>query len=276
MSDPVQPPPLRRRSAPGIRSGLALLFFLSATHFAGELILGDSWQRIIEEKPGLQTRSLGDALSAGVLPGISGGLEHVAANVLWLRMYQHWAAREALETRALIATATTLDPRNFYFWRQGARILAYDLPVWEIRRVEASGTGLLSDRQIAAIREDGAAQAIRLLLRAEQIHPREPAVWIEIGQIHLHVRGDRLRAAEAFKRAAGMPGAPYFPGRLHAELLRSLGRAEEAYAFYRDWHPLLPEEDPGAAAAVVLGRIRDLEEELGVPAGERYGISPED
>jgi hypothetical protein len=52
--------------------------------------------------------------------------------------------------------------------------------------------------------------------------------------------------------------------------LRRAGRRPEALAWLREIHPALPAGDPGAGAELVLQRIRELEAELGVPAGEAY------
>jgi hypothetical protein len=58
--------------------------------------------------------------------------------------------------------------------------------------------------------------------------------------------------------------------RLHAEMLRRAGRKAEALAWLVQLHPQLPVNDEAAGADVVLGRIRDLERELAVPAERRF------
>jgi hypothetical protein len=58
--------------------------------------------------------------------------------------------------------------------------------------------------------------------------------------------------------------------RLHAEVLRRAGRKAEALAWLVKLHPTLPAGDDGAAADVVLGRIRDLERELQVGREQAY------
>ena len=71
-----------------------------------------------------------------------------------------------------------------------------------------------------------------------------------------------------------MPDAPYYAARIHAELLKRLGRPWEAYAWLRQLHPTLPPGEEAAGAKVVLGRIRDLERILEIPEKERY-VGPE-
>lgn len=240
----------------------------------GERMLGNAWEGILERKPALRGNSILDAMALGVLPGLVGGLQHVVADFVWLRMYQRWSERDVEETRTLITAATTLDPGAFYFRRHGARIIAFDLPVWRVRQEEVRGSMVQESRR-AAIREEEAARAIALLRAGVAVQPDNPEIWLEVAQIHLHARRDYARAAHYFLVASQMEGAPFYAARLHAELLRRLGQEENAYRFYRELHPSLPRDNPAAAAEVVLQRIRDLEAELGVPPEGRYrGTAP--
>lgn len=220
-----------------------------------------------------ETTSLHRSFSQGVIPGLAGGLQNLIADFVWLRMNQSWAQREVAETQNFIQMAITLDPRFLYFWRNGARILAYDLPVWRIRSLKDGGLSL-SAQEERAIREEQAEQAIALLERARFYHPQSPEVWIEIGQIQNNLLKDPLAAAASFLKAAEMENAPFFAGRLHAELLRRAGFSEKAYLYYRSIHPTLPRDQPEAARDVVLLRIRDLEAELGIPEQDRYRPEP--
>ncbi|HEY0946391.1 MAG TPA: hypothetical protein VGD81_14030, partial [Opitutaceae bacterium] len=73
---------------------------------------------------------------------------------------------------------------------------------------------------------------------------------------------------------------PYYAARIHAELLRRMGRKREAYDWLVRLYPTLPRSRDGAPASaamleaampgVVLQRIRELEQELGVPEAQRF------
>ena len=67
-----------------------------------------------------------------------------------------------------------------------------------------------------------------------------------------------------------MPGAPYFAGRIHAEILREMGRNREAYDWLVALHKKLPRKVPDAMADGVLARIRALERVLGIAEPESY------
>jgi hypothetical protein len=77
-------------------------------------------------------------------------------------------------------------------------------------------------------------------------------------------------AADWYRQAAEIPGAPAYAARLHAELLRRLGRRAEALAWLMRFHARLSREDPHASADGVSKLIRELEAELSVPARRRY------
>jgi hypothetical protein len=217
--------------------------------------------------PGRETR--GTAMGAQRLAlGVLGGFRGIVADFVWLRAYVVWERRDAARTGALLNLATTLDPRPVYFWLNGARMLAYDMPVWRIESAggfDAVPAGV--QRRIAA---EQAGLALALLDRGMAHHPRSAELWIERAGIELNRLHDRAAAAESYRRAWSLPGAPYFAARLHGQLLWQLGRKSEAYAWLVRLHPTLPPHDERAAADLVLERIRTLERDLKIPPDRAY------
>lgn len=197
-----------------------------------------------------------------------GGFRSIVADIAWIRLHTGWAARNLAATETLVLTASLIDPRVVHFWLNGARILAFDFPAW---RIWADGgfDRVPVARQRMIVREQ-ATKGIAHLTRGLAFHPRSAALWIERASLEFSRLGDPAAAAESYRRAAACDGAPYYAARLHAQMLMRLGRKEEALAWLVHLHPGLPAEDPEAAAAVVLERIRDLERELGVPATMAY------
>ncbi|MEC7281716.1 MAG: hypothetical protein VXU50_06600, partial [Verrucomicrobiota bacterium] len=88
-------------------------------------------------------------------------------------------------------------------------------------------------------------------------------------QIYLNRLKDDANAAEWFLRASQQDDAPYYAGRIHAELLRKQGLNAEAYDFLKNLHTELP-NTPDAQKAIVLERILDLEKTLKIPFRERF------
>lgn len=191
----------------------------------------------------------------GVL-AVLGGLRSVVAGGCWLRANLAWERRDAAATAEMIALTVAADERPAYFWLNGARMLAYDLPEW---RLEAGAPAAVRQRAAA----DGARQALRLLAQGRRWHAADPAFFIEMGNIRLRRLGDGEGAARCYRLAAEQPGAPYYAARIHGELLRELGRPAEALAWLRRVAASLPADDPAARRAVVEERIRALERELG-------------
>jgi len=189
-----------------------------------------------------------------------GDLRPVGANLAWLQLQGAWQQRNPAETMAWIRLAIELEPRSLFFWANGARIIAYDMPDW------------LGDmgRSRQAVGLEQAARALALLEEAQTWHEQNPHYWIERAAIELHAAQDIVAAAGSFRRAAEQPGAPFFAARLHAELLVKQGRLGAAREWLVGLHPTLPARDPRAQAELVLGKIRDLERRLGLPPEHCY------
>ncbi len=192
---------------------------------------------------------------------VLGGLRTVVADLVWLRAYMAWEKRDAPATEALLELTTTLDPRPLYFWINGARIMAYDMPVWMT-------VGVTSESVQTRVDTLQAKRALAYLDGALLHHPARASLWIERANIELHRLHDIAAAAESYRQASQQPDAPYYAARIQAELLRRIGRKAEALACLTELYPRLPLSDETAGAALVLSRIRSLEAELGKSPSE--------
>ena len=224
------------------------------------------WAALRAEQPALRLGSAGAAAGQGVTLGLLGGFRAIVADFTWLRLHVIWEQRDLAATDTLLRLVTTIDPRPLYFWVNGARIIAFDMTAWRI--AEAGGHDLLSAVQRDRLGAEQARLAIRLLEEAMTFHPGNAALWIERANIELNRLRDGEAAAESYRKAWEQPGAPTYAARLHAELLRRLGRKAEALVWLTRLHPQLPPEEEGTE--LVLSRIRDLERELGVPVMQTY------
>jgi hypothetical protein len=149
-----------------------------------------------------------------------------------------------------------LDDRSLDFWLNGARIIAYDFPTWSATE-ETRDLGS-TERRVRRYAES----AIAFLDRGLERHPHSSALWVERANLQLNKLRDISGAAEGYLRASMQPDAPYYAARIHAELLRKLGRKAEALQFLRALYPTLPHQSQAAAAPMILERIRSLETEL--------------
>jgi tetratricopeptide (TPR) repeat protein len=220
------------------------------------LLAGGFFLRALEQPVPVIGR--GEQLTAlagqGGLPLMIGGLRPVLAGGFWLRANLAWERRDAAAMVAMLELTVAADERPAYFWLNGARMLAYDVPEW----LPDSVPGVVR-QQVA---EAQAQRALAYLGKGLRWRGADPDLYVEQANIHLRRRGDLETAARCYRLAAESPGAPYYAARLYADLLVSLGRSREALVWLRQVLPKLPETDPAARREVVQARIQALEREM--------------
>ena len=192
----------------------------------------------------------------GGILAVAGGMRAAVASGCWLRANLAWEQRDAAATTALIELTVAADERPLYFWLNGARMRAYDLPEWRAPFPAPAAVR-------ARVNAEQSEQALRFLEKGLRWHGPDAALYIEMGNIHLRRTGDLESAARCYRLAAEQPDAPYYAARIYGELLRELGRPREALAWLRPLLAKLPADDPAAQREVVAARIRALEQELG-------------
>jgi hypothetical protein len=234
-------------------------------------VVSPVWTAMREASPAGQSPPIHAASGQGISFALLGGLRALVANGVWLRMVTSWERRDLPDADALIHLTTAINPRPVYFWLNGARIIAHDFTAWRI--IEAGGYDVLSDAEQERIGREQAARALRFLEGGMRFHTTSAELWLERASIELHRGRDVTAAAESYRRAAQQPRAPHYAARLHAELLRRLGRKNEALTWLVQLHPHLDPHDEAAAAPLVLSRIRELERELGVTPERAYRLS---
>ncbi|HUG10361.1 MAG TPA: hypothetical protein VMM36_05080 [Opitutaceae bacterium] len=257
---------------PGFRERFTIatvtLAALVATNLALRPLEGPAWEEVRARGAGIDAPGIESAVGQGVVAGLLGGFRALAADFLWMKVNSDWEDMNLPATETAIRAVTAIDPRPLYFWINGARMIAYDMPNWRIERGGGFDVVPLSVR--TRVDEEQARIALDMLADARQVHPDNPALVIEVANIYLRRLHDTTTAAELYRQAAELPGAPFYAARIHAELLRNLGRREEAHQWLLRLHPTLPRDVPEAMPEVVLARIREIEDELGLPVESRY------
>jgi tetratricopeptide (TPR) repeat protein len=190
----------------------------------------------------------------GVLASL-GGMRAAVASGFWLRANLAWENRDPAGTRAFIDLTVAADERPVYFWLNGSRMLAYDLPEWSL---PASAPAAVRARVMAEYTQ----LALEFLEKGLRWHGPDAALYVEMANLRLRRTNDVENAARCYRQAAEQPGAPYYAARIYAELLREMGRRREALDWLRQVLPGLPADDPAAGRSVVLARIQALEQEL--------------
>jgi hypothetical protein len=227
-----------------------------------------AWEEVRAKQPALRLESLKDALGQGVTVGLLGGFRAIVADLFWIRTNAVWEKNDIPATQTSIKLVTAVDPRPLYFWLNGSRMIAYDMPNWRIDK--AGGWEAVPEAVRRRFDEEQSAIAIKYIEGGLGFHPNEPILILEIGNIHLNRLKDVETAARYYLEASKQPDAPYYAARIYAELLRRLDRLPEAYEFLKKLYPTLPRNDLMAQASVVLDRIRELEGELNIPPALRF------
>lgn len=242
-----------------------LLLAVGALALTGALL-----NRVWPTAPTTSARSgtLSASPGAGALVGWLGGFRALAADFLWIRMYAGWEQRDLPGTQTWLRAVVAVDPRPLYFWLNGARILAYDLPVW---RIEAEGGyEVVPETRRRVIEIEHARLALAQIAAARRVQAETIPLWIEQAHIELNKLGDVAAAADSYRRAWEEKGGPYYAARIYAELLKRQGRHAEAYAWLRALYPQLPPDDEAADAPLVLARIRELERTLRIAPEQAF------
>lgn len=164
--------------------------------------------------------------SPGFMKRAALSFDSLAADVYWIRAVQHYGQTKLSTAPSkqydllfpLLDLTTSLDPRFNIAYRFGAIFLAEDYP---------AGAG----------RPD---QAIALLQKGLAQQPGKWEFAQDIGFVHYWWRQDYPQAAEWFKRAGEMPGAPNWLPSLAAVTLAQGGNRDSSR---RLWQQVLTAAD---------------------------------
>ena len=197
---------------------------------------------------------------SGFLAALSGFRSPVAA-FLWIQAQSAWERTEWGRMAALFDTVTTLEPHMILYW---------DIAAWHMAW-NASAAALQDRRQASeALRERASRQYITLgreiLERGIRNNPGNYRLYDSLGRLARDREGDHAAAADAFAKAASIPGSPAYMSRFAGyEASLVPGRQREAYERLLALYKLgelqrLP---------TLLSTLQSLEVTLGIPAGER-------
>lgn len=204
--------------------------------------------------------NLSGGLGRGVSLAALGGYRTLAANLVWVRMYSDWRYQMRPEVLDGIQLAVALNPDMAFFWIDGSRIIANDMPVWEVG--EEQMNSLFETPEGIEVRKRYGREALAFLDQAPAWMDREFDVLKEKGVIHWRRLDDLPRAIDYFQRASALPGAPYYLARVCAELMVKQGDIAGALRYLETHWQTLPEDDPMALKGLVGQRILELRAQL--------------
>ncbi|HVU18907.1 MAG TPA: hypothetical protein VHD32_18525 [Candidatus Didemnitutus sp.] len=174
------------------------------------------WRALV---PTVAILAFGALLPSGTLPeskASPGIVRALIADAAWLAGDLAWERRDTASTRQWLGVAVAADPTSDYFWVNGARMLAFDLPTWE----DAQRPWWRAYR-----RRLGAREALAWLERGRTRRGESFAINVEMGNIALYGLGDRTLAAQCYRRAAASPDRKAYADSLARKLARDAGPA---------------------------------------------------
>lgn len=202
-----------------------------------------AWSEARERIGAFSPEALGSSAGTGVALGTLGGFRTVIADVAWLRAFHFWETRDAVACLKFAELAMTLAPEQFFFLENAANYIAFDFPVWEIRR--RGGTRQVPAPVRREIHRKAMNEALRLLENAAERMPDDPRVFVLAAQISamktdtIYGAVDFRKTAAYYRSACDRPGAPLFAFATYAKfaaehLPAERGNAEAFLARCRD------------------------------------------
>lgn len=180
--------------------------------------------------PEILARSAGTGIALGTL----GGFRTVLADIAWLRGFHFWSKRNPADCLKYCELAMTLAPDQLFFLENTANYVAFDFPVWEIRK--RGGFLRVPETVQREIQKKALADALSILDTAAKNAPNEPKIFVLAAQL-VAIKTDRIygvpdyaESAAYYRRACELPGAPRFAFATYAKFVAEHVPAEQASA----------------------------------------------
>ena len=199
----------------------------------------------------------------GFLAALS-GFRSALADILWIQADSAWRRVEWGRMKLLMDTVTALQPRAMLFWDNAAWHMAWNASVaaFDDRRQPREALRVKAQFEYFKVGED-------YLLRGIQNNPDRCLLYHKLGALYSIKFKDHAKAADYYEKALRFPNAPEYLKRFVAyEMAEVPGREQDAYqrllGFYN--------QGPSERLPSVIRILRELEQRLNVPSGQRIAI----
>ncbi len=203
-----------------MRKLITSYLFPAAVILAAALIaaaVSAPFKRCVEnaETKALDPESLKAALGKGMLFGVLGGYRSLVADFVWIKSYVDWENKDIPACMASMELAAAIDPYMELYWTQGAAIIAYDFPYWQLRTLPKN---LQSAGALERLKLRNAEIALDFLDRGLKIFPKSEALLLKKGQIAIS-SGKFAIARACFADLTSLPNPSVYSRRIYAALL---------------------------------------------------------
>ena len=216
------------------------------------------------------TPKLRDQLGQGLTIGVLSGMRSVVADFIFvINVTIAWQNEEWFKMAEYVGLCTTLQPRAPIFWDIGGWHLAYNASVGAMEDVKNQPNEL---RRIKASRY-WIDRGLDVYNRGIENNPKYWRLWLDTAQLYQQRLKDYKTAAQYYKTASQLPGAPVYIERFPAIMDHLGGDDEASYAEWRElWDRLTPEQraDPQHFAGPSNAKIiRAQEDKFSIPEEKR-------
>lgn len=222
------------------------------------------------------TLAMRDRIGQGMAIGLLAGFRGVVADFLWIQNHVYWENLWRPQTDISLlfvrmyrnmTTVVMLQPRAVFFWHTSAWHMAWNIGY-------AARISPQNRTQAQRVKRDWEwrLKARDLLQDGLQNNPDSWELHFHMGWLYLRKLDDPCRAAEYFRQAAELPGAPSYTARECAHCLEKCGKPEAAYEYWKKiWNSgdVRDFNDGINMRAVAKREIPRLEELLQIPPAAR-------
>lgn len=227
------------------------IVFILAFGFVANFVKPKEWESVAANR-------VDEVIPGAFFRKSLGGLKVLAADYFWVKKEVHWEKKELNHTLRSMEMSIRLNPLNSQFWIQAGRTVAYDMAHWRLKKMYKE-KGPIPDAVQRKAKKEQVEKAILMMDKASLLFPDNYKIPVEKAQYYLQSLQDNEKGLFYYQQAASFDDRPYIVDRIHAELLKKMGRSEEALAVYQEHFKRLPEDDPYALREVVWERIQELE-----------------
>lgn len=198
-----------------------------------------------------------------------GGLRSLVASITYLQAYSAFESVDWAKVDSLFQLTTRLQPGYGKYWEEASWHMAYN-----------AASGYLADKKLRpAIRHqlarDHVKRGISILEEGLKFSPKEPRLWVELGNIYAR-RGldflteewgtmDAKKAGECYLRGFQNGALAVYERFAAYEMLKSGDRNSERTAY----DILKRNYDRSTRTPGLIHNLKLAEERLGIPAGQR-------
>lgn len=193
-----------------------------------------AWTEARERVETLSPKALESSAGTGVALGTLGGFRTVLADISWLRAFHFWGKHDSASCLKYCELAMTLAPEQLFFLENTANYIAFEFPVWEIRK--RGGFLRVPESVQREIHKKALADALAILDKAGEADPENPKIFVLAAQLSA-IKTDRIygapdyaKAAAYYRRACECPGAPLFAFAVYAKFVAEHVPAERESA----------------------------------------------